>query len=117
MTSTTTPPISSVAIDDVTSLKERSLAARLFASQPFWVTVALIVMCAVMSAYQPQAFATAENFYNITRNFAFVGLMAISPWARSWASWVWSAVSCSRPRTIGRSLSSPASPRGRWPVP
>jgi ribose transport system permease protein len=77
MTSTTTPPISSVAIDDVTSLKERSLAARLFASQPFWVTVALIVMCAVMSAYQPQAFATAENFYNITRNFAFVGLMAV----------------------------------------
>jgi ribose transport system permease protein len=77
MTSTTTPPISSVAINDVTSLKERSLVARLFASQPFWVTVALVVMCAVMSAYQPQAFATSENFYNITRNFAFVGLMAV----------------------------------------
>jgi ribose transport system permease protein len=67
----------SVAIEDVTGLKERSLAHRLFASQPFWVTVALILMCAVMSAYQPAAFASADNFYNITRNFAFIGIMAI----------------------------------------
>ena len=34
-------------------------------------------MCAVMSAYQPAAFASADNFYNITRNFAFIGIMAI----------------------------------------
>jgi len=67
----------SVAIEDVTGLKERSLAHRLFASQPFWVTVALILMCAVMSAYQPAAFASADNFYNITRNFAFIGIMAV----------------------------------------
>jgi ribose transport system permease protein len=71
------PPQASVAIEDVTSLRERSLAHRLFASQPFWVTVALVLMCAVMSAYQPDAFATSDNFYNITRNFAFVGIMAI----------------------------------------
>jgi ribose transport system permease protein len=78
MTSTTTPPLqTSVAIEDVTGLKERSLAQRLFASQPFWVTVALIVMCAVMSVYQPDAFASSDNFYNITRNFAFIGLMAV----------------------------------------
>src|SRR5918997_4716673 len=68
---------SSVAIEDITGLKERSLSHRLFASQPFWVTVALIAMCAVMTWYQPDAFASADNFYNITRNFAFVGIMAI----------------------------------------
>jgi ribose transport system permease protein len=78
MTSTTTPPLrSSVAIEDVTGLKERSLAQRLFSSQPFWVTVALILMCAAMSVYQPEAFASSDNFYNITRNFAFIGLMAV----------------------------------------
>ena len=41
------------------------------------MTVALIIMCAVMSWYQPDAFASADNFYNITRNFAFIGIMAI----------------------------------------
>ena len=30
-----------------------------------------------MAALQPQAFASAENFYNITRNFAFIGIMAL----------------------------------------
>jgi ribose transport system permease protein len=78
MTTVPTPPIhSTVAIEDVTGLKESSLGRRLFSSQPFWVTVALIIMCAVMSVYQPQAFASSDNFFNITRNFAFIGLMAV----------------------------------------
>jgi ribose transport system permease protein len=78
MTTTTTPPLqTSVAIGDITGMKERSIASRLFASQPFWVTIALILMCLIMSVYQPQAFASSENFYNITRNFAFIGLMAV----------------------------------------
>jgi len=77
-TTVPTPPIqSSVSIDDITGLKERSLGQRLFSSQPFWVTVALILMCAAMSIYQPEAFASTDNFYNITRNFAFIGIMAV----------------------------------------
>src|SRR5918997_1678047 len=68
---------SSVAIEDITGLKERGLLQRLFSTQPFWVTIALIAMCAVMTWYEPDAFASADNFYNITRNFAFVGIMAI----------------------------------------
>ena len=67
----------SVAIEDITGLKERSLWQRLSSSQPFWVTVALIIMCLVMSFEQPDAFASADNFYNITRNFAFIGIMAL----------------------------------------
>ena len=30
-----------------------------------------------MSWLQPDAFAIADNFYNITRNFAFIGIMAL----------------------------------------
>ncbi len=30
-----------------------------------------------MSCDQPAAFASADNFYNITRNFAFIGIMAL----------------------------------------
>src|SRR5262245_22061567 len=65
------------AVSDVTALKERSPLQRLVASQAFWVTLALLGMCAVMSYLAPTAFATAENFYNITRNFAFIGIMAL----------------------------------------
>ncbi|WP_201831444.1 ABC transporter permease [Microvirga zambiensis] len=78
MTTVPTRPLqSSVAIEDITGLKERSLGQRLLASQPFWVTIALIIICAVMTWDQPHAFATSDNFYNITRNFAFIGIMAV----------------------------------------
>ena len=60
---------------------ERSAACAgcsvVLASQAFWVTVALLLICAVMTVLQPAAFASAENFYNITRNFAFIGIMAL----------------------------------------
>ena len=78
MSSATIHPIpSSVAIEDVTGLKERSLVQKLVSSQPFWVTIALIAMVLGMTWYQPEAFASADNFFNITRNFAFIGIMAI----------------------------------------
>src|SRR5215212_4141429 len=73
----TRPLQNSVAIEDITGLKERSLGQRLSSSQPFWVTIALVIMCAVMTWDQPDAFASADNFYNITRNFAFIGIMAV----------------------------------------
>src|SRR3954452_23869854 len=77
---TTVPPHlaqGSATIEDITSLKGQSLGQRLLASQPFWITIALILMCAVMTWDQPDAFASADNFYNITRNFAFIGIMAV----------------------------------------
>src|SRR5690349_348988 len=66
-----------VAIEEVTGLRERSFLQGIIASQPFWVTVALIVICLGMSWLQPDAFATADNLFNITRNFAFIGIMAL----------------------------------------
>ena len=41
------------------------------------MTVALIIICVVMSYLQPASFATPDNFYNITRNFSFIGIMAL----------------------------------------
>ena len=41
------------------------------------MTVALVVIIGVMCYLQPDAFASRANFYNITRNFAFIGIMAI----------------------------------------
>ncbi|WP_342362652.1 ABC transporter permease [Terrarubrum flagellatum] len=65
------------AISDVTGLKEQSAIQRILASQAFWVALALLAICVVMTFLQPHAFATTENLYNITRNFAFVGIMAL----------------------------------------
>jgi ribose transport system permease protein len=66
-----------VAIQDVVGIKEQTLFERLISSQAFWVTVALVVICVGMSLLQPDAFASRANFYNITRNFAFIGIMAV----------------------------------------
>ena len=41
------------------------------------MTVALAAICLVMGYLQPESFATPENFYNITRNFSFIGIMAL----------------------------------------
>lgn len=71
------PEIGDVRIQDVVGIKEMTPIERLLASQAFWVTVALIIIVALMSYLQPDAFATAENFYNISRNFAFIGIMAV----------------------------------------
>src|SRR6185503_15369277 len=62
---------------DVVGIKEQTLFERMISLQAFWVTVALIIIIAVMSYLQPDAFASRANFYNITRNFAFIGIMAI----------------------------------------
>jgi ribose transport system permease protein len=66
-----------VEIDEVTGIKERTLAQRVVGSQPFWITVALLIICLGMSWIEPQAFPSADNFYNITRNFAFIGIISL----------------------------------------
>ena len=66
-----------VAIKSVLHIEEKTALQRAISSQAFWVTVALVVVCVVMSFLQPESFATPENFYNITRNFSFIGIMAL----------------------------------------
>ncbi len=70
-------PMGGVAIEDVVGIKEQTLFEKLISMQAFWITVALIVIVGVMCFLQPDAFASRANFYNITRNFAFIGIMAV----------------------------------------
>jgi ribose transport system permease protein len=65
-----------VSIESVLGTKEKSLVGIVTSSQAFWVTVALVIICVIMSVREPR-FATEDNFYNITRNFAFIGIMAL----------------------------------------
>ena len=71
-----TPAPANVSIESVLTVKEKSLWQTMLSSQAFWVTIALIVICTIMSIREPR-FATEDNFYNITRNFAFIGIMAL----------------------------------------
>jgi len=66
----------SVAIEQVTSQRERGPLRAMFISQPFWVTVALIVICLVMGGVS-NVFFTEDNFFNVTRNYAFIGILAL----------------------------------------
>ncbi|WP_119300658.1 ABC transporter permease [Dongia deserti] len=65
-----------VAFESVLDVQEKSAYQRFIANQSFWVTVALVAICLAMSWIEPR-FATEDNFYNITRNFAFIGIMAL----------------------------------------
>ena len=76
-TSVRRPDIGGVAIEDVVGIREQTLFEKLISSQPFWVTIALSRSSSSCACLQPQAFASSENFYNITRNFAYIGIMSV----------------------------------------
>jgi len=65
-----------VSIESVLGVREKSLFGLLLSSQAFWVTVALVLICVIMGFREPR-FVSEDNFYNITRNFAFIGIMAL----------------------------------------
>jgi len=73
----TRPVQSGVAIEDVTGLRESSAWTSLLASQAFWVTVTVALLCAATAYQQPETFPTKANFFNITRNFAVIGIIAM----------------------------------------
>ncbi len=66
-----------VAIEDVTSIRERSAFASVLSNQAFWVTVAVAALCVATAIEQPDTFATKANLFNVTRNFAAIGIMAM----------------------------------------
>jgi len=72
----TTSSAGHAAISDVVKIKEQTVFQRVVASQPFWVTVALLLLVALMSWMEP-SFGTVDNAANITRNFAPFGIMAL----------------------------------------
>jgi ribose transport system permease protein len=50
--------------------------AWLLSRQAFWVTFATLLACLVMTFAAP-SFATQQNMFNVTRNFAFIGIVAL----------------------------------------
>src|SRR5260370_29861763 len=71
------PPQANVSIESVLGVQQHTFWQRIAGAQSFWVTVALVIICVVMSYLQPASFASTENFFNITRNFSFIGIMAL----------------------------------------
>ena len=51
--------------------------SRPLANQAFWVSVAVALICLATAWEQPDTFATKANFFNVTRNFAAIGIMAM----------------------------------------
>ena len=66
----------SVSPEEIAQRRENSPLRAMIRSQPFWVTVALALICVVMSQIS-NVFFTEDNFFNVTRNFAFIGIIAI----------------------------------------
>lgn len=65
------------AIDEsVTLQQEVSSLGAIVRTQPFWVFLALMALGVVMT-FVSDAFLTERNIFNITRNMAFFGIMAL----------------------------------------
>ncbi len=62
--------------DSVVERQEMSGLQAILRTQPFWVFIAIVAIGIVMS-FVSDVFLTERNFFNITRNFAFFGIMAL----------------------------------------
>ena len=69
-------PANHAAIGEVTGLQEKTVLQHMLSNQAFWVTITVIIICIATAIEQPN-FATKANFFNITRNFAAIGIMAM----------------------------------------
>ena len=64
-------------LEDVISRSEhRNWLARISSKQLFWVFLAAVLACLALSLLT-DSFATERNLFNVARNFAFVGIIAI----------------------------------------
>jgi ribose transport system permease protein len=67
---------SGVDIADVVHQREHGLLQSIVQTQPFWVLIALVIICVAMS-FVSDTFVTERNIFNTTRNFAFMGIIAL----------------------------------------
>ena len=66
----------SVSLEEIAQKGGKGPLREMVSSQPFWVTIALGLICLVMSQVS-DVFFTEDNFFNVTRNFAFIGIIAM----------------------------------------
>jgi ribose transport system permease protein len=64
------------SLEEIAQKGGRGPLREMVSSQPFWVTIALALICVVMSQVS-NVFFTEDNFFNVTRNFAFIGIIAM----------------------------------------
>ena len=67
---------SHAVLSDVAQNREKTVLQRILTSQPFWVSVALLILVVFMTASEP-SFGTSNNISNVTRNLAPFGIMAL----------------------------------------
>jgi len=65
-----------VSLDDTINRQTHNTLSWLLSRQTFWVFVAAVLACVALSLLT-DTFATRNNLFNVTRNFAFVGIVAI----------------------------------------
>ena len=66
-----------VSIEEVIGQSQhRGVFAWLASRQTFWIFVAAAIACILLSLAS-DVFATERNLFNVTRNFAFVGIIAL----------------------------------------
>ena len=56
--------------------QHRSVVAAVASRQTFWIFISAVIACLVLSLVT-DTFATERNLFNVTRNFAFVGIIAL----------------------------------------
>ena len=65
-----------MALEDAVNKRSHSALATLVASQTFWIFAATVLACLFLSVLSDK-FASPQNLFNVTRNFAFVGVIAL----------------------------------------
>lgn len=66
----------STLADIIDKQTNRSMLSWILGRQVFWVTLATLLACVLLSLASDK-FATPGNIFNVTRNFAFVGIIAV----------------------------------------
>ena len=72
----TAPEVDAARLTEVPEGSAEPIWRRLVRSQEFWITIAVLVMGAVVSAMAPR-FATATNLSNVLQNFCYIGILAV----------------------------------------
>lgn len=63
-------------LDEVMSWRTQSALARIVGKQSFWVFIAAVIACIALSL-ATDSFSSSQNLFNVTRNFAFVAIVAL----------------------------------------
>jgi ribose transport system permease protein len=71
------PPMAMTLEESIRKQTHEGLLSWLVSRQTFWVSCAAVLAFIILS-FASDVFATQQNLFNVTRNFAFVGIIALS---------------------------------------